>query len=202
MKKGFTLLELLIGLSVFAIVAASVYTSLYMGVKVWKQEETLDRTLQEADLTLKVMERALRCAFLNPENKKIEFFGLGERVDFFSTSPQGDIEKVVFYLRSHEGDKAFSLLCSRVKYMQLADEEASKEEIINTKILDLKIKYFSKDENLWYESWPEELILPNQVCIEVSFAQAIESSGSFDLVKYINIPMSNSMDLTLNEQLQ
>ena len=98
MKKGFTLLELLIGMSVFAIVAASVYTSLYMGVKVWKQEETLDQSLQEAGLTLKVMERALRCAFLNPENEKISVLGLRERIDFFSTSPEGDIEKVAFYL--------------------------------------------------------------------------------------------------------
>lgn len=202
MKKGFTLLELLIGMSVFAIVAASVYSSLYMGVKVWKQEENLDQTMQEAVLSLKVMERALRCAFLNPENEKIAFEGLGERIDFFSTSPEGDIEKVAFYLRSNEGDNFFSLFRTTKKYMRLDDEKAPREEVINTKIRELKFKYFSKDENIWYESWPEESTLPHAVSIEVSFAQAGNKSGSFDLVKYINIPMANFMDLSRNEELQ
>lgn len=202
MKKGFTLLELLIGMSVFAIVAASVYTSLYMGVNVWKQEENADQTLQEAGLTLKIMERALRCAFLNPENEKINFQGLGERIDFFSTNPQGDIEKVAFYLHSNEADNSFSLLRSKVKYTRLGEETALREEVVNTKIRELKIKYFSKDENMWYESWPEESILPHQVLIEVSFAQAFGSNGSFDLVKYVNILMANSLDLTNNEKSQ
>ncbi|MFH1094013.1 MAG: prepilin-type N-terminal cleavage/methylation domain-containing protein [Candidatus Omnitrophota bacterium] len=202
MKKGFTLLELLIGMSVFAIVAASVYSSLYMGVKVWKQEENLDQTMQEAVLTLKVMERALRCAFLNPENEKISFDGLGERIDFFSTSPEGDIEKVAFYLHSNEGDSSFSLLRSRIKYMRLDDDEEPQEEVVNTKIRELRLKYFSKDENIWYERWPEESILPHEVSIEISFAQAFGKSGSFDLVKYINIPMANIMDLPRNEELQ
>ncbi|MCG2711838.1 MAG: prepilin-type N-terminal cleavage/methylation domain-containing protein [Candidatus Omnitrophica bacterium] len=202
MKKGFTLLELLIGMSVFAIVAASVYSSLYLGVKVWKQEENLDQMMQEAVLSLKVMERALRCAFLNPENEKISFVGLGERIDFFSTSPEGGIEKVAFYLRPNEGDNSFSLLRSKVMYTRLDDEEAPREEVINTKIRELKLKYFSKDENIWHEIWPEELILPQEVSIEVNFAPAFEKSGSFDLVKYINIPMANIMDLTHDEESQ
>lgn len=200
MKKGFTLLELLIGMSVFAVVAASVYSSLYMGVKVWKHEENLDRTLQEAELTLKIMERSLRCAFLNPENEKIVFLGMGEKIDFFSASPQGSIEKVVFYLQNNEGAGTFSLFRSKVKYMNLDDQEAYSKEIINTKIRDLKIKYFSKDQNLWYETWPEELLLPHQVRLEASFAQAIDKSGSFHLVKYVNIPMANRMDLTSDAQ--
>ncbi len=201
MKKGFTLLELLIGMSVFAIVAASVYSSLYMGVKVWKQEESLDQTMQEAALSLKVMERALRCAFLNPENEQIVFVGLGERIDFFSTSPEGDIEKVAFFLHSNEGDNFFSLLRSRKKYMRLDDEEDAQEEVINTKIRELRLKYFSRDENIWYENWPETSILPDQVSIEISFAPANNKSGSYDLVKYVNIPMANFMDLSRNEEL-
>lgn len=202
MKKGFTLLELLIGMSVFAIVAASVYSSLYMGVKVWKQEETRDQTLQEAGLTLKIMEKALRCAFLNPQNEKILFEGLADRVDFFSTSPKGGIEKVAFYLRSNEDNGAFSLMRLKVKYMDLDEQEAYTEEVINTKIQKLKIKYFNKDENMWYESWPEELILPQQVCIEVGFVPNSGAGSSLDLVKYINIPMANNVDIILNEESQ
>ncbi len=199
MKKGFTLLELLIGMAVFAIVAASVYSSLYMGVRVWKQEENKDQTMQEAVLSLKIMERALRCAFLNPENEKIEFKGSGERIDFFSTSPEGDIEKISFYLQRNDDDSFFSLLCSRNKYMYLDDAEEAPEEVINTKIRELKFKYFSKDEKIWYENWPEKLILPQQVRIDVSFARYGDKSGSYELVKYINIPMANSMDLFRNE---
>ena len=202
MKKGFTLLELLIGMSVFAIVAASVYSSLYLGVKVWKQEENLDQTMQEAVLSLKVMERALRCAFLNPENEKIKFEGSGERIDFFSTSPEGDIEKVAFYLHGNENDNFFSLFRTTKKYMRLDDEEVPQEEVINTKIHEMKLKYFSKDNNIWYESWPEELTLPHAISIKISFAQAFNKSGSYDLVKYVNIPMATIMDLAHNEESQ
>ena len=202
MKRGFTLLELLIGMAVFAIVAASVYSSLYLGIKVWKQEENLDQTIQEAVLSFKVMERAFRCAFLNLQNDNINFVGTLDRVDFFSTNPEGDVEKVAFYLKSNEQSESFSLVRTKTLYMRLDDETALQEEVINTKIIDLKLKYFSKDEKVWYENWQEEKILPHAVSIELKFAPVDGKNSAFELVKYVNIPMANVMERSSDEESQ
>lgn len=63
MRKGFTLLELLIGLAIFSLVATGIYSALSMGIRSWRRvEESTERT-QELRAVMERISQDLRNAF-------------------------------------------------------------------------------------------------------------------------------------------
>ncbi|MBI4845562.1 MAG: prepilin-type N-terminal cleavage/methylation domain-containing protein [Candidatus Omnitrophica bacterium] len=201
MKAGFTLLELLIGIAIFAVVAASVYTSFYLGVKTWRHEETRDEGLQQAMLALETMALRLRCAFVSADNEKIKFKGSNEQIDFFTVNAEGDIENLIFFLEPRDSGQGYSLRQSSKKYIYLNDENPPEIEVINSFVKNFKVSYFNAKEQLWLEDWPEELKLPEQVKIEVDFEKNNLESSSLRLEKYVNILVTNEIILPKYETL-
>ena len=201
MKQGFSLLELLIGIAIFSIIAASVYTSLFLGIKVSKQEENRDEIMQAAGLTLKEISKRLRCSFISAQNEQIKFIGTGEQLDFFSINGDGDLENLIFYLEPGSEEKSFLLYQSRKKYTQLDEETLAQVELINKNVRALKFSYFNGSEKKWYEDWPEELVLPQQVKLEISFCKTKDEEKYIHLEKYVNIPVANEIDLVKYEEL-
>ncbi|MCP4650742.1 MAG: prepilin-type N-terminal cleavage/methylation domain-containing protein [PVC group bacterium] len=199
MNKGFTLLEMLIGITIFAMVAAAVYTSLALGIKVVKHEENQDKLMQEAVLTLQEMSRSLRCAFINSEDTEtIRFTGIVDRLDFFSINKEGDLENVVFYVEAGTGEDPWLLYRSRKKYLDIEDEDAGRVELIHSRVGEFKLSYFDAAEETWYEEWPEEFILPNQVKLEIDFIPK-DKDQNIELVKYMQIPMANVLEFPVEE---
>ena len=100
--SAFTLLELLIGMTIFAVIAASVYASMYLGVKLYRYDEKNHDAMLEAEAVIDEMSAELSCAFMNEDNKRLKFKGSEESVDFFSVGRKGDIRRVVYYLEPQE----------------------------------------------------------------------------------------------------
>jgi len=199
-KKGFTLVELLVGVTIFAIVAACVYTSLYLGIKVFKSEENQDLKLQEAILTLDQMAQRIRSSFINPENEEIRFMGTEDRLDFFSVSTNGDLERMVFYLEPAQEDGLFFLYQSRCKYTELGDETLTKVELIHSKVRGLKFSYFNKKDKIWHADWPDELRLPELVKLEVGFNRQNKKEDTVNLAKYVYPMCSQQIDFSQDEE--
>ncbi len=191
MKKGFTLLELLIGIAVFAVIAASVYTSLYLGIKVWKQEDNNDQVMAAAVLTLDIIAQELRCAFINPKNETIKFIGAAEQVDFFSVNKEGDVENVVFYLDPGLDSGLSCLMQSKRNCRSNDTEEPDTAKVVNSAVRSFKLSYFDSKNKKWFENWPEELVLPQEVKIEVSFFDKVNKENKLDLAKYVYIPAAS-----------
>ncbi|MBU4305702.1 MAG: type II secretion system GspH family protein [Candidatus Omnitrophica bacterium] len=198
---GFTLLELLVGITIFAIVIGGVYSSLYLGVKTWRQEESLDESYEQAFASLDLLARRLRCVFMNPLNADIKFSGSSESVDFFSVNREGDIENVVFYTQENEGGESFSLFQKRIRYLDLKGEAAAVLECINKNVKQFALSYFNAREQKWYDAWPEDLGLPNEVKIEISFADKYAKEAGRDMTKYVNISLANTIDFSGDEAL-
>ena len=150
-------------------------------------------------LTLEVLESKLLCVFMSPENDKLKFIADSDSIDFFSVDSAGYIEHVVFSLESNKENELLALLMSRTKYTQMEEKIAEKKEVINTKIKSLRFSYLNRDEYKWYETWPEELELPQEVKIEAGFQDG--TGKLFELVKYINIPLANTLKLPGYEKL-
>ncbi|MFH1062728.1 MAG: prepilin-type N-terminal cleavage/methylation domain-containing protein [Candidatus Omnitrophota bacterium] len=159
MKKGFTLLELLIGITIFAIISGAVYTSLYLGIKVWKNEERNNSSVQEIMLCFGLLEKSLHSTFLNPDNENIKFKGSLERLEFFAVNQSGQLEAVSFYLEpaGTSGKDLFRLLVLRQKPGQEKEQTESIPEVVNNRISAFKLSYFDQGKNQWFEDWPEEL---------------------------------------------
>ncbi len=196
MKKGFTLLELLIGITIFAIVSGAVYTSLYLGVKVWKHEEKSNSGFQEIVLTFGLLEENLRSVFLNPDNENIKFKGSADRIEFFRVNKFGQLEAVSFYLESQTGENASTLFILKQKYLRDTLDAESAPEAVNNKINGFKISYFDDKENKWHPDWSEELVVPSQIRVEIDFNADDTGKNTFSLEKYISIPIAHEIELS------
>lgn len=92
-KDGFTIVELLITLIVFAFIIGMIYATYSMGIFMWKTTETKLWTVQEARMSLERMIREARGAkkgtvmigdgkltFRNISNKEISFEKSGDKI--------------------------------------------------------------------------------------------------------------------------
>jgi len=195
MKRGFTLLELLIGVTIFAILAGSVYVSLYLGIKVWKGEENRNETLLEAINTFNVMAKRLHCVYFNPDNEQLYFKGLKQELEFFSVDENGDLINVIFYLEPGVENK-FNLYLATKKYTQLSSEKASQIELISRKVSKLKFSYYNAQRDQWTDDWAVEKELPNQVKLEIAFITGATQIDELAMVKFINIPVANKITIS------
>ncbi|RKY37333.1 MAG: hypothetical protein DRP78_01390 [Candidatus Omnitrophota bacterium] len=199
-NSGFTLLELLIGISIFAVIIVSVYTSLFLGIKVWKCEETRDNSLQEALSSFEQVSVKLQSAFISSDNERIKFVAGPESIDFFSVNTDGDLENVVFYTEINDGSPGLSLLQSITKYTELDDEEEPKiVATVNTKINSFRYSYFNRTDGQWYQDWPDQKKLPHQVKLAADFIDSSANDGLLRLVKYVYIPTGHTLQYSAIE---
>jgi prepilin-type N-terminal cleavage/methylation domain-containing protein len=190
MKKGFTLLELLIGITIFAMISGAVYTSLYLGIKVYKHQQQADSGIQEAMLCFQVLEKILFSTYISPEDENIIFQGSLEKMDFFRINNDRQLESVSFYLDSSGSEDSFDFLVARKKYLGSSTEPEESVEVINSSVRGLQFSYFDPEQQQWYEEWPDEQIVPSQVKIAIDFIAKEQGSRIMHLEKYVNIPVS------------
>lgn len=199
MKKGFTLLELLIGITIFAIISGAIYVSLYLGIKVYKHEAKSNSSIQAVMLTFRLLEKSLYSAFMNPANEDIKFKGSAERVDFFAVNKNGQLESVSFYLEPAGTQGLFSLLSARKTNIQKEDPAEPVVEVINNRISAFKLSYYDIEKKQWLEDWSEELSVPGQVKAEIDFVDSENAQAMLHLEKYISIPIANEIEFSFAE---
>ena len=182
-------------MTIFAIISGAVYTSLYLGIKVWKNEEKNNSSLQEIILTFELIETDLFSAFINPDNENIKFKGSSERLEFFRVNNAEQLESVSFYLDSEAENNASELLVLRKKYYLDDQQSEAIPEVVNNQIESFKLSYFNNKDNKWNEEWAEELSVPDQVKVEIDFKITGSVDNVLHLEKYISIPVANEINL-------
>ena len=193
-------MELLVSITIFAVVAASVYSSLYLGIKIWKREAVRDESLYQAGRVLETLACSLRGAFMNSQNERVKFIGTADRLDFFSVSAEGDLENVVVYCAQNDTPGSNSLSMSRKKIRQLDDDNISpKVAVLNKKVRVFGLRYFDAKDQTWYDEWPEEQRLPNQIRVEFGCGTGADGAEPDSLVKYVMVPVANEINMSETE---
>jgi len=110
--RGFTLLELLISLTVFSMVAVIVYATLSFCARAVERGETRSTENQRARAALSLISRQLKSAYplsLQAEGETfVYFFGEPNGVSFISAAGRpeaGGLEKVTYFLRENREGK-------------------------------------------------------------------------------------------------
>jgi len=117
-KKGFTLIEILVAMTIFSVVMTAVYAGFSTGARVWRRGEKDMEAFRDVRVTLAMMSKELRCAF--PEAGHL-FYGeekrIGrrnaDRLEFFTVrqplEPRRErvpvILKVSYYVDSARGGR-------------------------------------------------------------------------------------------------
>lgn len=172
-QSGFTLMELLVAMSLMIVASACLYSSLYTGFKAREVAERKLKPLQAAQIALDLIEQDLRGAVVGPEEDPNILAGpfIGEN-DRTGTNIDSDI--LTFYTNNHEINNdeeritcgtgkielslieplnrdTYNLVRSVTDNILNEDEDEPIKEVLCRNVRSLNIRYY--DGIRWYEAW-------------------------------------------------
>jgi general secretion pathway protein J len=193
---GFTLLELLVAMTVLALLTALLFGGLQFGTRVWRLADAgLDR-FQQLDAAYDLMHRTLMAASpklveeaADPPRQRAgrqddgagpvtDFDGQPDGVSFVAPAPAavlgGGLYRLTFAVVEHEGAGRLMFALQPLT----AEAEASPETATMTRVLldgieRARFAYFGlagdAEEATWYDRWENQAELPKLVSVQIEF---------------------------------
>ncbi|MEW6407070.1 MAG: prepilin-type N-terminal cleavage/methylation domain-containing protein [Patescibacteria group bacterium] len=177
--KGFTLVELLIGLTIFCILAVTIFGAFRSGILSWDKIESRLNEEQNMVTLFSILEREIHNLV---EYKEKPFFGTKDHINFYTIKNIEEdgvclnyIYNISYSIQNSDLIKTEARLGNfhKEKYMKLL------------RIKQVNFKYFSGGE--WNNEWRDKEVLPKIIKIE------IEASKNH-YQKTIFIPITHSID--------
>ncbi len=195
MNRGFTLLELMVAMTLFTIVMGAAYSLFDSAQAISSDAGKVSRNQQEARFVLETLRRDLQGVvgmgmydqesestedsvyqFLGSDDgseeeprDEIQFLALN-RDTLYSTSPESDLTMTRYYL-VEKGENPTVQSLVRIKNAallssdSLQDEEEEAEEI-GPNVMNVNFRYFDGED--WQDSWNSSLSLTLPKAIEVT----------------------------------
>ncbi len=175
--QGFTLLELLVGITLFALISAAVYGVLNTAGKLWErgdQQAVANTQIRFAlDYMRRQMSRTLPVATPVDGSWKVWFEGESHRVRFLVKGPRhvglhGFYETVIFHNRE--------VIPPRIDLeMRRIDKKTAQSVFRKTLLEDIpevSFEYFGvydgEDKMIWASQWQEHQSLPRLVRVQLN----------------------------------
>lgn len=178
---GFALIELLVAVSIFAVVAAVVYTTLYTGIRAYNKTQQQLELNQEINQVLDRMSLELRNCYDAEHiegNEESGFTADAQSISFFTIVnkySEGSFKKMIVRISYNFGDEKLFKKTQLDKGAFLDPENFSEEELISN-IKELSFQYlYSKEESPdaektyeWKSAWQYKEFIPQGVRIQIT----------------------------------
>ncbi len=163
--RAFTLLELLVAISLMALIAGSLYSSLYIATKAHRSATTAVEPARTAALTLEFLRQDFDAA-LPPTGILAGAFegtaGVGaggsDALEFYSCAnvpgerdTASDIRKVELSVELVKGDDHPVLMRRLTANLLASNAPVLREQVLCRRVKSLKFTYF--DGSVWQETW-------------------------------------------------
>lgn len=185
--RGFTLLELMISITLLGLIAVIIGSGFRLGINAWEKGEDEAEAVQTMRVLSGLLFQQLKSS--HPYKMKIDdeevvvFKGDDDSMIFVTTlsDPYTGGFKWVRYLHK---DGALLYKEGILPDKELMDNIEGDEEIVETDVEEVIFQYYSNEDDEWKESWDFGKKLPGAVKIDISYFQPL----------YINIPMGREDD--------
>ena len=226
--KAFTLVELLVAIAIFSVIAVVLYSCFRGGVISYRRIEQQTEFQQKVrHVFLKMTKDLKNMLYIS----NIPFEGYNEKASFVTTITESDnvninVGRVSYYLKQNDGGQILVRKVESLKdvlgELSLTSEDieegaleqpVNEEPVILEGVIDFKCTYLysnlykiagnvseeSVDEEYeWVDFWETENGLPLGVKIELSITES-EGSGQGKFYRQICIPASRLPDAILSE---
>lgn len=168
-RRGFTLMELLIALSIFAVIAVCLYSVFSGGLRVYRKQEKVFKYSHNVNLALDKMAGELRNAInysmpAQPagqleEARKLKFTGDDKNLSFMTAKGSNIIKVDYFYVSTRDRR---GVLKKRISYQKEAFNEEKHPEMVMIEGLDnlsFEYAYRGADSEAppeWQTQWGKE----------------------------------------------
>ncbi|MFH1367983.1 MAG: type II secretion system protein GspJ [Elusimicrobiota bacterium] len=167
-ERGFSLIEVLVAVTVVTVIAAAVYSTFRSGIDAYRRIEEHGRINQNLRNSLRQISRDIRCAYLSPMNEMTKFIGKreqdGERftdtLEFatyatLTSSARGGLQRVRYEIDSDPITPEQGLIRVNLGFPagKLKQERKETSTEVSEYVASLKIQYF--DGKTWKDEWGE-----------------------------------------------
>ncbi|VAW18015.1 hypothetical protein MNBD_BACTEROID05-139, partial [hydrothermal vent metagenome] len=115
-NKAFTLIELLLGLSIFSLIALTVFSVFSSGVRLSHRSELSNKVYREItwslDLLSLELENMIGFDFSNADSQKQAFRGGEDKIEFIVMT-EGGMKRVKYYLKDPQEDQIYATLVGK-----------------------------------------------------------------------------------------
>ncbi|MCK5665767.1 MAG: prepilin-type N-terminal cleavage/methylation domain-containing protein [Thiotrichaceae bacterium] len=185
-NRGFTLIEVLIAMSLMSIMMLLLFASLRISARNWDAGEKRIDEISQMAAVQNFFQRHL--SSVRPELNEISegdlelaFKGDAKRLEFVASLPSSAarLGLQIFTVKLTNEDDAKAIVVGIEPFYPTADgEEWKKEEVILVnEVNTIKFSYFGNfeqdDEPEWHESWREQHVLPLLIKVEIEFENGI-----------------------------
>ncbi len=167
-KKGFTLLEVLITIVITFLMMGIIYGSWKAIFGTMKGSSKLLRDYQTSSLLLRRVGEEIASAYVASD---LPFQGKKQEMDFFTTKNSGksDLAKISYFLRQNEEEELFLLRRESIPLSETISRAFSLAPI-----KQISFQYFDGEE--WSFSWDSETKLPRSVAILLKLGEELQFS--------------------------
>ena len=188
-EGGFTLLEVMIAMSILAMMSLLLYTSMSQTMVGKEETEKRDDLHHSVALAFNKMASDLQMAFLVPGteflgtdgSRKTVFKGTEEKMDFpsfshvryFKDVPETNFGEVGYFLEDSKEEAGGKILMRReAKILDDKPEEGGSVEPLVEGIKELRLEYYDPNKKEWQKGWDSSQLenshrLPRAVRIEI-----------------------------------
>lgn len=163
--RGFTLIELIVGITLIVIVMSAAYAGFRSGMDMYRYQEKQNVFHQNIRQALFLVSRDMRCAYMPASRTDISFIGMhradmfeaGDQVAFVTCLPSahsksGGLAGVAYYVSADPLIAQKGLVRSNSGF-PAGPPEISKADIVEVAPLvkTMKLRYYDGDE--WLDEW-------------------------------------------------
>jgi general secretion pathway protein J len=183
---GFTLIEVLIALTLLGIMVVLLFTSLKISADSWEKGESKIADVDEISVVYNFFQRHLTAAKplwndFNGETQILSFQGKPQSLQFASTFPAsvGKSGPQLISLSLQEEDQERVIKVVLTPFFPVAEgEEWRQEEVTLVRhVSNFTVSYFGSEDGLsagaWMDDWLEKQVQPNLVKINIELENGI-----------------------------
>ena len=210
MKKGFTLIELIVSIVILTIALGISYQAFYSSMRSWKYSTNLSESLHQGDYFVNKISSNLRSMkFFKNEKKIYEFIyenneinGIpADLISFVSTKqnifPNNNILtnqpcRIILFIDTNDnGDNSLyasflPVLINQDEYFEMFNVE---KYLISKAVQGLEIKFWDEENENWEKDWEEENNIPKKIFLEL-YIKIDKSEDHQIYSRIIEIPVS------------
>lgn len=210
-RKGFTLLEVLLAVTILGLLTTSIYTTWNAALKAWKRGSDVSETFQRQRIVLDTLTKLAESAiFFNSSPELYEVIGdvdsqTGASVSFVTASdvllPQAEslaagMRRVTISMERDLSGQTY-LGISNYPALEASDTEPTGTmHVLSADVVGFYVRYRDPRNATWSDDWHETDVLPSAMEFTVVFGQKGARIPPIVVTRAIEIPIAEFAMIT------
>ncbi len=200
---GFTIIEMMVAVTVLAIVVTVVFSTWTASVTAWKRTTSMSDTLQRQRIVTETLSELVKSAiFFGSKPELYRVIGEHEEpsrdsVSFVTSSrvllPPSEMaiagmRRVRISLERGDEGKSFLAIANAAAVAEEDEISNVKPRVLSADVIGFRVRYRHPDSGEWQDEWEEEDLIPAAVEFSVAFDPEEEDASPVSITRAVDLP--------------